>query len=181
MIKLLRKRRSIRRYKTKPVDKKTIAGLIESALRAPSSRNGRPCEFIFVDDKKLIEKLSDAKENGSQFLKSAPLAIVVCGDSTKSDVWVEDCSIATILIQMMAVSLKLGSCWIQMRNRKRADGTTAEVYIQQLLSIPEHIKIESVVALGSPAETKKPVPRTDLDYSKIRLNSYAEPFVAKMK
>jgi nitroreductase len=162
MIKLLRKRRSIRRYKTKPVDKKTIAGLIESALRAPSSRNNRPCEFILVDDKKLIEKLSDSKE-------------------TKSDVWVEDCSIATILIQMMAVSLKLGSCWIQMRNRKRADGTMAEIYIQQLLGIPEHIKVEAVVALGWPAETKKPVPKTDLDYSKVRLNSYAEPFIAKAK
>jgi nitroreductase len=181
MIKLLRKRRSIRRYKTKPLDKKMIAGLIEAALRAPSSRNNRPCEFILVDDKTVIEKLSEAKESGSQFIKGAPFAIVVCGDSTKSDVWVEDCSIATILIQMMAVSLKLGSCWIQMRNRKRADGTTAELYIQQLLGIPDHIKVEAVVAMGLPAEAKKPVPRTDLDYSKIRLNSYREPFPAKAK
>jgi hypothetical protein len=45
------------------------------------------------------------------------IGIVVCGDRTQSDVWIEDCSIASILAQMASQSLGLGSCWIQVRNR----------------------------------------------------------------
>jgi nitroreductase len=161
MIKLLRKRRSIRCYKSKPIDKKSVSGLIESALRSPSSRNNRPCEFVIVDDRGLLE-------------------IVVCGDSTKSDVWVEDCSIATILIQMMAESLKLGSCWIQIRNRKRADGSPSEEYIQSILGLPRHLKVEAIVSLGHPDEKREPVPKTALEFAKVKLNHYSKNYASEV-
>ena len=179
MIDLLRKRRSIRKYTGKPVDKKSTGLLVESLLRAPSSRNNKPWEFIVVDDPELLSLLSESKEHGSQFLKGAALGIVVCADSTKSDVWVEDCSIASILVQMTAQSLGLGSCWIQIRNRKHKDKITSEKYIKKLLGLPKQIKVEAIISFGHPGEKKKPIAKSALDYDKVRHNNYSVQFTAK--
>jgi len=112
---LIQKRRSIRRYLPWPVEKEKIDVLIEAALRAPSSRGFNPWKFIFVTDRDVLKRLSVTKEHGSSFLRNATLGIVVCADTEKSDVWVEDASIASIFIQLAAESIELGSCWIQIR------------------------------------------------------------------
>ena len=173
MMELLRKRRSIRRYAKKRVDPSAVRLLIEALLRAPSSRDIRPAEFIIVDDPALLEKLALCKEHGSAFLKGAPLGVVVCADSRKSDVWVEDCSIAAILVQMTALSLGLGSCWIQIRKRKHAAGLSSERYIRKLLALPRHVAVEAVIAIGHPAETRKPVKNSSLKYGNVRHNGYS--------
>jgi nitroreductase len=172
MIALLQARRSIRKYKSDQLDAQTIATLKEAILRAPSSRGINPWEFIFVDDPGLLASLSKAKEHGSEFLDQAALGVVVCGDETKSDVWVEDCSIAAIILQFVTQSLGLGTCWIQIRNRMHNKSTTSEQYVQKVLNLPPHIKVESIISLGYPAETKKPHPKSSLAYEKIHLNTY---------
>jgi len=88
MIELLLKRRSIRKFTAEKIVPETVGKIIEAALRAPSSRGFNPWEFILVDDPDTLGKLAKAKQHGSEFLKNAPLAIVVCADSTKSDVWI---------------------------------------------------------------------------------------------
>jgi nitroreductase len=176
MIKLLRKRRSIRKYTCKSVDRKSLELLIEALLRAPSSRNIKPWEFIVVDDPELLSKLSEAKEHGSQFLRAAQLGIVVCADRTRSDVWIEDCSIASILVQMAAASLGLGSCWIQIRNRRFNEKKTSEKYIRELLGLPKHIKVESIISIGHPGETRKPIGKSELQYAKVKRNHYSESY-----
>src|SRR6185369_5356498 len=147
-----------------------IETIVEAALRAPSSRGINPWEFVLVDDPEILDKLSKSKRHGSEFLKNAPLAIVVCADSTKSDVWIEDCSIAAIIIQLTALSLTLGSCWAQIRDREHDDEITAEGYIRKLLGLPENIKVECVLGIGHPAEQKQPVPSDKLQRDKIRYN-----------
>ena len=176
MIELVRKRRSIRTYTTEQVNRESLDLLVETLLRAPSSRNINPWEFIVVDDPALLKRLSSAKAHGSAFLKGAPLGIVVCADSTRSDVWVEDCAIASILVQMVAESLGLGSCWIQIRKRPHDADTTAEAYIQELLGIPPHIKVESIVSIGHPKERRQPLRADELQYCKVRRNHYTEQF-----
>jgi nitroreductase len=178
MIDLLRKRRSIRKYAEKPVDRKSLGLLIETLLRAPSSRNNKPWDFIIIDNPELLLQLSDAKEHGSQFLRGAALGIVVCADSTKSDVWVEDCSIASILVQMVAQSLGLGSCWIQIRNRKHDEKKTSEQYIQKILGLPKRVRVETIMSIGHPAETRKPVAKSALEYDKVRYNHYSVQYVS---
>lgn len=172
MVELLRKRRSIRAFSAEKIVPETVGILIEAALRAPSSRGINPWEFILVDNPETLRALSTAKQHGSQFLKNAPLAVVVCADSSKSDVWIEDCSIAAIIIQLTAVSLRLGSCWAQIRDRRHDDDATAEAYIQQLLGLPAHIKVECIVGMGHPAEDKQPVPAEKLQRDKIRHNQW---------
>jgi nitroreductase len=172
MIELLRVRRSIRKFTGQAVEPGKIAIITEALLRSPSSRNINPWEFIVIDDQSVLQQLATAKQHGSDFLKGAPLGIVVCADSTKSDVWVEDCSIAAILAQLTAQSLGLGSCWIQIRNRSRKGGEASEAYIQQLLGIPEHIKVECMIAIGYPAETRQGLQASQLQRAKIKSNHY---------
>ncbi len=174
MIDLLRKRRSIRKYQPREIEPEKIELLKEALLRAPSSKSSDPWEFIFVDDEGLLSQLSQAKTHGSGFIKNAALGIVVCGDERKSDVWVEDCSIACILVQMTALSLGLGSCWIQIRLREHQPNQTAEEYIQELLGIPEHIRVQAIISLGYPAEEKAPVPKEQLKINRIRRNRFGQ-------
>ena len=171
---LVEKRRSIRRYEDKPVEPEKIDRLIEAALRAPSSRGFNPWEFVVVADGVLLEKLSKAKPHGASFLKDASLGIVVCVDPEKCDVWIEDASIASIYIHLAAESMELGSCWIQIRKRMHDQTKTADQYIRELLNVPENLNVESIIAIGYPAEMKSPHSKEDLQYDKVHYNVYGK-------
>jgi nitroreductase len=173
MIELLRARRSIRQYTNQAIEPQKMELLKEAALRSPSSRNFDPWEFIFVEDRDLLRKLASCKPHGAAFLAHAALGIVICGDNRESDTWIEDCTIAAILVQMTAQSLGLGSCWIQVRLRMFDNETTAEQYVQKLLGIPESMKVECIVAIGYPAEKREPVRRAELKEAKVHPNTYA--------
>lgn len=175
MIELLRTRRSIRSYSSRPVEPDKVALLEEAVLRAPSSRGRNPWEFVFVSEPALIAELSRAKPHGSSFLSGATLAIVVCGDEQKCDVWVEDCSIASFIAHLAAYSLGLGSCWVQIRSRPHDEQRSAEQFVQQLLSIPAHLRVEAIVAVGHPAEEKPGHERGKLQADKIHRDRYAAP------
>jgi nitroreductase len=172
IIDLLRARRSVRKYTGRAIEPEKIELLKEAVLRSPTSRNKRPWQFIFVDDRDMLQKLALSKPHGAAFLQHAALGIVVCADGDKSDVWTEDCSIASILVQMVAQSMGLGSCWIQIRNRMFGEQTTSEEHVRNLLRMPNNIRVESIVAMGYPAEKKEPISRDALDYTKVRINSY---------
>jgi len=167
MLDILRNRRSIRRYKDREIEKEKIELLKEAALRSPSSRGINPWRFIFITDKALLESLSRAKERGSSFLKGAALGVVVTAVREESDVWVEDCSIASIILQLVGSSLGLGSCWIQIRKRGHSSNLTAEDYVKQVLGLSEDFLVQSIISFGYPDEVKRLVPAGDLQYDKI--------------
>jgi nitroreductase len=172
MIELLRNRRSIRNYTNQPVEKEKIDILKEAVLRSPSSKNIDPWEFIFVTEPETIQKLKVCKPHGATPLATAHLAVVVCADETKNDVWIEDCSIASILLQLTAQSLELGSCWIQIRNRQHSETISSEKYIQNLLGIPEKFRVLSLITVGYPATARKGKPFEELEFEKIRTNCF---------
>ncbi len=173
---LIQHRRSIRKYLKKPVEAETIDVLVEALLRAPTSMGNNSWEFVVVSDPDLLEKLSRAKPHGASFLKYAPLGIVVCGDPQISDVWIENASIASIYIHLAAASLDLGSCWIQIRERQHDDSRSAGDYIADMLNLPAHLRVLSIVAIGHPAESKTPHPRDALAYDRVSVNRYGTPY-----
>ena len=146
--------------------------LCEAVLRSPSSRGRNPWEFVIVTDRQLLDRLSASKEHGSEFLAGAPLAVVVCADPNRCDVWVEDCSIAAIVLQLAAESLGLGSCWAQIRLRNHGDGRAAEEYIRGILDLPSHWVVETVIGIGYPAQRPAPHPRESLAFEKIHREKY---------
>jgi nitroreductase len=167
MLELMRKRRSIRKFKKERIAQTTIDDLKEAVLRSPSSRGNRPWKFFFVQDPGVITRLSSCKESGSAFLKDASLAVVVCGDESASDVWIEDCSIASIILHLTAESLGLGSCWIQVRNRRYNTETTSEDYVRNLLGIDLPVRVLAIIAMGLPDEVKASHPYESLDHGKV--------------
>lgn len=178
MLEILRKRRSVRRYKDVSIENEKITKLVKSALLSPSSRGLRPWEFIAITDKSVLNKLSKCKQHGSSFLKDAPLGIVVVADPAKCDVWIEDASIASIIIQLTAESLELGSCWIQIRERWHDDKRTAEDYVREVLGLPGKMKVLSIIAIGYPDVQKSPTSDDSLCYDKVHLNQYGSPYKA---
>jgi nitroreductase len=175
-ISLIQKRRSIRKFQRKQVEAQKIDTLIEAALRAPSSMGRNPWEFILVTEQALLEKLSTAKPHGSSFLKNAQLGIVICADPDKSDVWVEDASIAAIFLQLAAESIGLASCWTQMRERMHDQTKTAQDYVAEILDIPPKLKVECIIAIGYPDEEKPPHKKDELQYGKVFHNMYGKPY-----
>ena len=171
---LIRSRRSIRKYLPVPVEQEKVETLIEAALRSPSSMSRNPWEFIVLTETDLLDKLSRAKEHGSSFLKNAPLAIVICADPQKCDVWIEDASIASLIVHLAAHDLGLGSCWIQIRDRNHSSNVTAQDYVRQILKIPEGIEVESIVAIGYPDESKEPHKKDSLRYDRVHTNTYGQ-------
>jgi nitroreductase len=173
MIELLRTRRSIRKFTNQKIEPGLVEILKEALLRSPSSRGINPWRFVFVDDPVLLKKLAAAKPQGGEFIAGAALAVVICADERNSDVWIEDCSIAAIIAQLAAHSLGLGSCWVQIRNRPHDKEQTAERFLQELLSMPEHIKVECIMGIGYPGEKPDAVPDSRLQRERICLNKFA--------
>jgi len=178
MLDLLYRRRSVRKFTDREIDESLVDELIQGLLLSPSSRGICPWEFVIVDDKDTIILLSDSKEHGSSFLAGAPMAVVVLGIPSASDVWIEDTSIASAICHLQTVAMGLGSCWIQIRGRKRNEHQTSEEYIKNILDIPEEYSVESIIAVGYPAEKLPSRTRKDLDFSKIHKNSFIKQYVS---
>ena len=173
---LLRRRRSIRHFEDQPVESEKIEALIEAALRSPSSRGINPWEFVVVTDRRMLAALAGAKPHGSSFLGGAPLGLVVCADTRKSDVWVEDASIATLILHLAAESLGLGSCWIQVRERAHSKGRSAQDHVAGLLKLPAGVMVEAMLAIGYPAESKPPHPADALNWPQVHRETFGRPY-----
>ena len=167
MLDLLYSRRSIRKYTSQLIEPEKIEKLIEAALLSPTSRNREAWEFVIVTDKTALKQLSVSKPGSASMLAEAPLAIVVCGNPMDSDVWVEDCSIAAIIIQLAAHDMGLGSCWIQLRGRLFNEELSSSEYVKSTLELPDNLEIECIISIGYPAEIKNKRDKSVLSYNKI--------------
>ena len=176
MLDIFYNRRSTRKFSDQPIEEEKIKKILTAALLAPSSRGLRPCEFILVNDPVLLGKLSISKPHGASLLKHAPLAIIIAGDKTLSDVWVEDCSIASIFIQLEAEALGLGSCWVQINRRYYNDDITSNEYIRDLFDIPDRLEVLSIVGIGYKAAERPPLSDSDIVWEKVSRNKFGGVF-----
>ena len=169
---LAQMRRSHRKFTDQEIDADDVKLILRAALMAPTSKGQRAWQFVVVDDKMDLEKLSDAKDMGGQFIKGAPLAVVVLGDPVQNDCWVEDGSIAAISMQYQAEDLGLGSCWVQMRGRGLSDGTSADTVIRGILDIPENLSVLCIIAIGHKADERKPQNEDRLKWENVHIGKF---------
>lgn len=174
MLEILRQRRSVRDFTDKSITKETIDALREAVLRAPTSRNRQPWQFIFVEQKGLIEDLAKSKSHGTRFLVSAQLALVIVADPEVSDVWVEDCSIAAIIAQLAAEELGLKSCWGQLRLRAHDEQSSASDYVCELLDIPAKFEVPIIIGFGYPIEMPQGYGHDALPWGKLHSNRFSD-------
>ena len=100
---LIEKRRSIRKFSERAVPREVVDRILHETLSAPSARNTRTTHLVVVDDPALVARMADMRDYGSAFMKGAPLAIVVLGDTTKSDLWRENAAISATILQLACV------------------------------------------------------------------------------
>ena len=149
---VVKKRRSIRRYKDAPVPKETIEKILEAARIAPSAGHRQPWHFIVVQDKGTIEKLAGR----SKWAAEAPAMIVGLADPEASPSWCDnDVGIAFEHIVLTATDLGLGTCWMGQTRR--------DAEVKGLLGIPDKFKVVALTPLGVPDETPGPKERKALD------------------
>ena len=168
---LVQKRRSHRKFTDQEISADDVQLLLRAALMSPTSKGQRSWQFVVVDDKLQIEKLSDAKEQGSQFLKEAPLCIVVLGNPSENDCWIEDGSIAAYSILLQAEDLGLGACWVQMRARGLNDGTPANTIVRGILDIPENLDVLCVIGIGHKGAERQPQNEERLKWERVIVKS----------
>lgn len=154
-------RRSIRKYEDKPVDDEKIQKLLRAAMYAPSAGNEKPWHFIVVKNKAKLNEITTFHPY-TQMLKEAPLAILVCVDTSNlkygGAFWVQDiaASIQNILLQGEAMGL--GTCWCGVYPIEKLVDEVSKLFI-----LPEHIKPVSIVAVGYPAEQREVGERYNTD------------------
>ena len=165
-------RHSIRRYKDHPVSADDVKTILEAALLSPSSKSARPWQFVVVEDKDMLTRLADCKQFGTKPVSTAAFAVVFTVDPAKSDVYVEDATVAAIFMHLQAADLGLGSCWIQVRGRFAADGESSETVVRELLDIPEEMAVECIVTFGYIDEQRRPVDPEKLLWEKVHIGRW---------
>ena len=152
---LVQKRRSIRKFTDEEISSEQLQLILRAALMSPTSKGTRAWHFIVVDDKDMLEKMSNVREMGSQFVAGAAVAIVVLGDRDVTDAWVEDAALAAVTMQYQAAELGLCSCWCHIRNRFSAVQEPADNLLRFLLKYPENLTAECIIGIGHPAIERK--------------------------
>lgn len=146
---IIKIRRSIRKYQNKPVERDKIEQLLRAAMQAPSAANQRPWEFIVVQDKETLKRLSGISPY-SKMTADAPLALVLLGNREKfkrPDMWQQDMGAAAQNILLEAVELELGSVWLGI-----APVEARMKYIKEMFQLNDSLQPFCVIAIGYPRE-----------------------------
>jgi nitroreductase len=155
-LQVIEKRKSVRKYSYRPVERELLDAIVKVAQTAPSSRNSKSSAFMIVEDKDTLVALSQMRDYGSALISGAPAAIVVLGDETKTDLWVDNCAISATFVQLAVTAMDLVSCWVHCNGRPRykdePEGVKAEDYVRDLLGIKDGLRPYCVVAIGYPQE-----------------------------
>ncbi|RJQ39284.1 MAG: nitroreductase family protein [Anaerolineaceae bacterium] len=165
---IIYKRRSIRIFDRREVEKEKLEELLQAAMAAPSASNGQPWEFIVVTDPDQLSKLQSKLQYGNY---NAPAAIAVLANlniakkESSFRFWVQDCSAATENILVAAAGLGLGSVWIGAYPKEEVTNL-----LHEILEIPEGIHVLNLIYVGYPAEEKPP--RTQYEEERVHWQKY---------
>ena len=59
LLNLLLDRRSCRTFRSEPLDRPTLAAIVEAGRYAPSAMNRQQCRFYVITDPQLLQRISD--------------------------------------------------------------------------------------------------------------------------
>ncbi|MHA2427049.1 MAG: nitroreductase family protein [Candidatus Hermodarchaeia archaeon] len=177
---VIKKRRSIRRYKPYDIPESDIETILQTARLAPSTNNSQAWRFIVVKDPQTITLLGQPPQQ--HFIANANAIIVVLGErqttccpGNQARWHLLDPMIAAEHLVLAATALGYGTCWIATYESRTVE------FIQQVkteLNIPENADIVVLVALGVPDEQPPARPRKPLEEIAFK-GKYGEPWKIK--
>lgn len=155
-LEVIEKRHSVRKYSDRVVEREVLETIVKVAQTAPSSRNSKSSAFMIIEDKDTLEALSQMRDYGASPLKSAQAGILVLGDPSKTDLWVDNCAISATFVQLAVTAMDLVSCWIHINGRlclkDVPEGRKSDDYVSELLGIKDGLHPYCVVAIGYPQD-----------------------------
>ena len=157
-------RKSVRKYLKKEVEEEKITAMLKAGMAAPSGMDRRPWEFVVVTDRAALDSMA-ASLPYAKMLAQAPMAIVVCGDSTRSSYWYVDCSAVTQNILLAAEALGLGAVWTAAYPYEDRIGI-----VRKYTNMPEQIVPLCIIPVGYPDGPQKA--KDKYDESKIHRNKF---------
>ena len=164
-------RRSTRKFTEQQISPEEVQKLLQAALLAPTSKNSKSWEFVAIENKDMLKQLSVCKDSGGAFLEGCTLAIVVTGNKTITDIWIEDTSIAATYMQLQAEDLGIGSCWCHIRNRMLGE-MSSEQYVCEMLNIPDNFGVLCIIGFGYKDQERKPNDLSKLTWEKVHIDSF---------
>ncbi|MDD4077202.1 MAG: nitroreductase family protein [Bacilli bacterium] len=146
---IINRRRSVRSFLDKPIEKEKIELLMRAAMQAPSARNQQPWHFVIIQERETLQAIATISRN-VQMLNEASLVIIVLIDKdnlTAPLMAPQDVAAATQNILLKAVDLDLGTCWCGIYPREERMASVAKI-----LNVPDRYQIFSLIAVGYPKE-----------------------------
>jgi nitroreductase len=146
-VEAIKKRCSVRAYEDREVEDEKLEILLECARLAPSAANLQEWRIIVVRDRDRRANLAKAANNQG-FVAQAPAVLVFCAETEQHMMrcgeksYPIDVAIAIDHVTLAAVELGLGTCWI---------GAFYTDRVRDILGIPDHIPVVSLLTLGYPA------------------------------
>lgn len=157
---IIYERRSVRKFRNEQVSDDQVVKILKAAMAAPSAGNQQPWHFVVVRKEDVKEKLSEVHPY-VKMVKSAPVAILVCGDPSLEKFpgyWTQDCSAATQNILLAVQALGLGAVWTGVY----PDGERVQK-IREILEVPDGVMPFSLIPIGYPGESKEHPDRINLE------------------
>lgn len=152
---LILTRRSIRQFRPDPVSRDILEKLVNSARLAPSGANLQPLEFVVVDDGRLKKELFTCLKwaihivpegNPKPGCEPTAYVVILVNLDIRESGYEREVGAAVENMILTAWEKRVGSCWIA-----NADTDT----LKKMLKVPDNYKVDSVLALGYPAEEPK--------------------------
>ena len=138
-LEFIKNRRSIRSFQDKPIPENEIQMILEAGRWTPSASNKQPWEFYIIRDKEILKEIAKSAIFG-RHIKRAPLAIAIVGKKTTSpNYYIQDTSLVSMTMMLMAWTLSIGTCWTGALNRKK---------VKKLLGLAENDYLLTVLPMG---------------------------------
>ena len=115
-LRVLKERRSIRRYKPEQITDEELNAVLEAGTWAACGKGIQHCVMVVVQDRDTIAYMSRLNAEiqgnpGTDPFYGAPTVVVVLGDGAQAN-WLQDGSLVMGNLMTAAAAVGLGSCWI---------------------------------------------------------------------
>lgn len=160
-------RRSVRKYLDKPVNPGLVDEILRAGMFAPSGCNKQPWHFVVFDEKQLVLEIESMHPYASA-LATAPVCIMVCGDTQKEmakGFYQVDCSAAIENMLLAARALGLDTCWMGVYPWEEV----MEKFSKRF-DLPSHVEPFALISLGY-AQSRQERPKR-YDSSRIHYNKW---------
>ncbi|OPY28227.1 MAG: nitroreductase A [Methanocella sp. PtaU1.Bin125] len=147
LIDVIKSRRSVRKYKDRPISAEIIDELLDCARLAPTAINIQPWLIGCVTDKTLLEQLAGLADHG-RFIKGSAACFAVFSEKGQK-YYLEDGCAATMNIITAAAAKGIGTCWVAGDKKEYAEA------VRRLLDVPESYTLVSLIPAGYPDEAPK--------------------------